>query len=146
MVVFTGKESKLMLNNLSIVFKRSNVDRIVDKVCIVYIIRVDIHRNWCVGFVCYFCTSSYPVRFFFVFSLLLDGMSYLHFLVYEILSFNQTSTGKKSWYLGFEIDDQNHELGILTTYFTFLILLDLMVPISLYVSLEFAKFGMVIPA
>jgi len=79
------------------------------------------------------------VYFIFDFALFLGGMYAT--LTLTNCTFLQTSTGENSWYLGFFLDNQDHEFGIFTVYLTFLILLDLLVPISLYVTLEFAKVG-----
>eukprot|EP01083_Nonionella_stella_P154256 496795_1 len=108
-VVFTGVETKISLNNKESKFKRSNVDVIVDRVL-------------------YFIFGMQQIMCIF------GIISHLLWLQNE---------ADDQWYQYTQSDgspqDNYGELAALN-YFTFLVLLDLFVPISLYVSMEMVKF------
>ncbi|ETO34941.1 hypothetical protein RFI_02132 [Reticulomyxa filosa] len=110
MVIFTGNESKLMLNNKLRGFKRSNVDLTVDKA--LYVIFT------AQAALCVFGVISH----------------------YAWLAHN----ANHQWYQYVKKNGKNvsHFSDIaLLNYFTFLVLLDVFVPISLYVSMELVKFA-----
>lgn len=108
-VVFTGIESKISLNNKSTKFKRSNVDVIVDKA--LYVI------FGCQALLCIFGVISHYIW--------LENNASSEWYQYI------TSSGK---------DETDFGNQAFLNYFTFLVLLDLFVPISLYVSMELVKF------
>jgi len=105
-VIFTGVETKIMLNSHKMVFKRSNVDRIVDKM----------------------------LYFIFLFQAIICSIAVV--MYYRWLGNNRDQT----WYLGWEFDDKKNWSLAALNFFTFLILIDILVPISLYVSMEVVKF------
>ena len=107
-VVFTGVESKLALNNKEAPFKRSHVDLVVD------------FAIYCIFFV-QFCLCVFGV------------ISHLIWL---------NKNAKNEWYQYINSDGSQETNFIgqaLLNYGTFLVLLDLFVPISLYVSIEVVK-------
>eukprot|EP01084_Bolivina_argentea_P041622 76815_1 len=107
-VVFTGVETKISLNNKQTAYKRSNVDVIVDKVL-------------------YFIFGIQQILCLFgIFSHLIWLNNEADNQWYQYVD----STGEATTNYG--------ELAALN-YFTFLVLLDLFVPISLYVSMEMVK-------
>jgi phospholipid-transporting ATPase len=108
-VLFTGVETKLMLNNKVRAFKRSNVDLIVDKA--LYVIFVS------QAALCIFGAIAHSVWL--------------------------NSYADNEWYQYVTADGQSQDTyaeQAALNYFTFMVLLDLFVPISLYVSMELVKF------
>jgi len=105
-VVFTGEETKIMLNSKKASFKRSNVDRTVDRA--LYVL-----------FSLQFCLCSMGA------------------ILNYVWMYNNAS---KAWYLPWTYDSasQQDEAGL--SWFTYLVLLDILIPISLYVSMELVKF------
>ncbi|ETO37054.1 hypothetical protein RFI_00007 [Reticulomyxa filosa] len=110
MVIFTGNESKLMLNNKLRGFKRSNVDLTVDKALyIIFTVQAAL---------CVFGVIAHYI--------------WLH------------ENANHQWYQYVKKNGKNvSHFGdvALLNYFTFLVLLDVFVPISLYVSMELVKFS-----
>ena len=107
-VIYTGKESKLSLNNKESPLKRSHVDTLVD----------------------------YAIYFIFVvqFLLCIFGIT-AHYLYLR-------NNASNEWYQYINSDGTNNSNIIrqsFLNYFTFMVLLDLVVPISLYVSIEVVK-------
>lgn len=105
--VYTGYETKIMLNSQKIVYKRSNVDRIVDQMLYMLFACEIILIGTC-------------------------GTMY-HFW----LSDNRTS----SFYNGWEFYNDSEFMDAFGNTISFLILLETIIPISLYVSMELVKFG-----
>jgi phospholipid-transporting ATPase len=106
-VVFTGLDTKLMMQNKDKKFKRSRVERIVD--------------------------DALKVIFTFEAILCVGGS-----VAYSIwLHLNADD----SWYLPFVIDNTDINGEAALGFLTYLVLLDLLVPISLYVSMELVKFS-----
>jgi len=109
-VVFTGTETKIALNNKEMPFKRSNVDVIVDRVL-------------------YFIFGAQQIMCLFgiiAHLLWLRGNADNHWYQY-------INSDGSNWSSSYQME--NAALN----YFTFLVLLDLFVPISLYVSMEMVK-------
>jgi phospholipid-transporting ATPase len=108
-VVFTGKDTKLMLNNKPPVFKRSSIERMVDK-------------SLYVLFTLQACLCSFGAV-----------ANYLWL----------DSNRLKHWYLPYiqpaNSESYSTEAGL--SWFTYLVLLDILIPISLYVSMELVKFA-----
>jgi phospholipid-translocating P-type ATPase (flippase) len=109
LVLFTGKQTKLMLNSRMAKLKRSNVDKIVDK--ILYVLFV-------IQF--FLCSFGALMNWYFM-----DQHAATH------------------WYLPYVLENATSadiaEEGALS-WFTYLVLLDIFIPISLYVSMELVKF------
>jgi len=104
-VIFVGEETKIRQNSIKEKFKRSNVDRIVDKMLyFIFIIQM---------MLCSFCAAVYK------------------FWLDE---------NRDTWYLGFEYGNHSNITYGIINFFTFLILIDILVPVSLWVSLDFVKF------
>eukprot|EP00456_Euglypha_rotunda_P056333 TRINITY_DN4623_c0_g1_i3.p1 TRINITY_DN4623_c0_g1~~TRINITY_DN4623_c0_g1_i3.p1 ORF type:complete len:731 (-),score=111.22 TRINITY_DN4623_c0_g1_i3:24-2075(-) len=106
LVMFTGEDTKLMLNNTPAKHKRSNVDRTVDRA--LYIL-----------FAMQACLCSMGA-----------------ILNYVWLNKNSTT----HWYLPYRYDSTKIGEEALLSVLTFLVLLDILIPISLYVSMELVKF------
>ncbi|CEO95937.1 Phospholipid-transporting ATPase [Plasmodiophora brassicae] len=104
LAIFSGPQTKLMLNNKVAIFKRSSVDRTVDKA--LYVIFA------------------------------MQSILYVSGMVAQWVWLNKNAF--PHYYLGYAGENLLSEqvLGI----FTYLILLDTLVPISLYVSMELVKF------
>merc|ERR1719397_1008672 len=105
-VIFTGEETKIRKNSIKVKFKRSNVDRIVDKM-LYFIFAI----QFCF---CTFCSVAYKLW----------------------LDQNKAAT----WYLGWELENHSNITYAVINFFTFLILIDILVPVSLWVSIDVVKF------
>eukprot|EP00455_Lapot_gusevi_P036920 TRINITY_DN4116_c0_g3_i2.p1 TRINITY_DN4116_c0_g3~~TRINITY_DN4116_c0_g3_i2.p1 ORF type:complete len:1260 (-),score=363.04 TRINITY_DN4116_c0_g3_i2:462-4241(-) len=110
LVAFTGRDTKLMLNNKATVYKRSMVEKTVD-------------------------TALYVI--FSIQALLCVFGSVANYIWMQ-------NNATDQWYLPFRLGNINisQEAGL--SFFTYLVLLDLLVPISLYVSMELVKVTQVV--
>jgi len=111
LTVYTGKQTKLMMNLKNTAFKRSNVDRIVDKA--LYILFAAQFSLCCFGVI-----TTY---------------------------FYYVNSADNMWYQdidsdGYSHDDSTYLEDSFLTFFTYLILTSLLIPISLYVTMEMVKF------
>lgn len=100
-VIFTGVETKLMLNNRKASLKRSHVDRIVDQ-------------------------SLY----------ILFGIEFVLCTLGAALNYAWMDSNRHLWFLP-PLAHMSRDAGL--SWFTYLVLLDILIPISLYVSMELVK-------
>ena len=101
LVIFTGVETKLMLNNRKAALKRSHVDRIVDQ-------------------------SLY----------ILFGIEFVLCTLGASLNYAWMDANRHLWFLP-PLPKMSRDAGL--SWFTYLVLLDILIPISLYVSMELVK-------
>jgi len=110
MVMFTGRETKLLLNSKYTAFKRSNLEKILD-LCL-YIL---------FGLQLLICCLGAMARYLYLYR-----------------------DAQHMWYQDIEADGYTHDTTdyfseSVFSFFTFLVLLDLLIPISLIVSMEMVK-------